>query len=219
MSDIPEPSQIAADEQRIGELLRAVEAPAPPGLKRRIVERNAARRPWWRGAPAFSLALAGAATAACVALVLALTSGSSVAAPTVMRTSQLALARPTGAASRGLVASGTNIAFPDWSARGWPGSGMRSDRLGGRAVTTEFYRGYHHGGTFGYSIVSGAPLRWGANGTTRVVHGERYTLISSGGAWIVTWVQDGHTCIIASRNASPRALVALAIAQERGTSA
>jgi hypothetical protein len=217
MSDIPEPSRIAADEQRIGELLRAVEAPAPSGLKQRIAERNAARRPWWQGAPAFSLALAGAAAAACVALVLALSSGSSaVAPPTVLRTSEVALARPTGPALRGVVASGTNIVFPDWSARGWPRAGMRSDRVGGRTVTTVFYRGYPHRGRFGYSIVSGTPLRSGANGTTRVVHGERYTLISTRGAWIVTWVQDGHTCIIASRSASPRALLALAIAQERG---
>ena len=38
----------------------------------------------------------------------------------------------------------------------------------------------------------------------REFSGERYQLISSGGARIVTWVQDGHTCILASRTAPAR---------------
>jgi hypothetical protein len=39
--------------------------------------------------------------------------------------------------------------------------------------------------------------------------------MQSGGAALVTWEQDGHTCILASRSAPSRALLALAIAQER----
>ena len=44
MSDIPDRDHVAADAQRVGALLRAVEAPAPADLKRRIVERNAAKK-------------------------------------------------------------------------------------------------------------------------------------------------------------------------------
>ena len=219
MSDIPDRAQIAADEQRIGELLRAVEAPAPSGLKRRIDERNAARAPWWRTAPAFGLGLAGAAAAACVALVLALSSGPSAVTPSVVGTSQLALAQPTAPMKRSTVAAGTNIAFPDWADRGWPIKGVRHDQLNGRAVTTVFYRAYQHAGMLGYSIVSGAPLPWGAEGATRVVKGGRYTVISSHGTQIVTWVEDGHTCLLASRTLPARTLLALAVAQEQGAAA
>jgi len=209
MSDIPDRAQIAADEQRIGELLRAVEAPAPAALKHRIATRNAARRPWWRGAPSIALGLAGAAAAACVALVLVLESSPSATPPTVVSASLVALERPTGPAPPRLVATGTNIAFPDWSTLGWPRSGSRSDQLGGRAITTEFYSS-PRSGTVGYAIVAGAPLSWGANGVTTNEGGQRYVTIVAGGAQIVTWVQDGHTCILASRSASPGALLRLA---------
>jgi hypothetical protein len=218
MSDIPDSNQIAADERRIGELLRAVEAPAPSGLQARIAARNE-RRPWWQGAPAFALGLAGAATAACAALVIVLTSSVSVAAPTVADASRPALARPTHQAPAGLVATGTNIAFPNKSARGWhwPSTGTRSDQLGGRAVTTVFYR--YEGNKVGYAIVAGAPLRWGANGIPTSTGGRRYAVILTDGARIVTWVQDGHTCIIASRTAAPQDLLALAGAEQHTTTA
>lgn len=213
MSDIPDRAQISADERRIGELLRAVEAPAPAALRHRITERinerNSARRPWWQGAPSIALGLAGAAAAACVALVLVLTSGTSATPPTVVSASLVALERPTGPAPARLVAAGTNIVFPDWSTLGWPRTGTRSDQLGGRAITTEFFDS-PGGGTVGYAIVAGAPLSWGANGVTTSEGGQRYALIVAGGAQIVTWVQDGHTCILASRTTSPGALLRLA---------
>jgi hypothetical protein len=189
MSDIPDQGQVAADEQRIAALLRAVEAPAPVSLQRAIAERAAApspaRKPWWRGAPAIGLGIAGAAAAACVALVLALTSGPAPAAPTVLHASLVALERPTGPAPASLVASGTSIVFPDWASLGWPRAGTRADRVGGRAVTTEFFRSYESG-TVGYAIVAGSPLPWGAGGTTTTEGGQRYAVIASGGATIVT---------------------------------
>ena len=130
-----------------------------------------------------------------------------------MRTAPLALARPDGRRLRAaLVAAGTRIAFPDWSARGWPSAGVRRDRLGGRAVTTEFYRS-DAPATIGYAIVSGAPLRWGSPAARCVAHGE-YRLLRAGGAGIVAWVQDGHTCVLASRSAPPATLLALAVAQD-----
>jgi hypothetical protein len=216
MSDLPDREQIAADERRIGELLHAVEAPAPSRLQARIEARNE-RRPWWQGAPGFALGLAGAASAACVALVIVLTSSTSVAGPTVAGASRLALAQPTQPVREGLVASGTDIAFPNWSSHGWPSTGMRSDELGGRAVTTVFYR--YEQRPVGYAIVAGAPLAPGAKAITTTAGGRRYAMISTDGAQVVSWVQDGHTCIIASRSASPRALLALARVEQRTTAA
>jgi hypothetical protein len=214
MGEYPESDRITADEERIDALLRAVEAPAPAALKSEIVARNASRAPRIRRVPAFALTFATACAAAALALVL----GSGAAAPTVMSAARVAFAGPTAATPATLVAAGTSITFPDWAARGWPSAGIRHDRMGGRSLTTEFYHSYD-AGTFGYVITSGPPLKWGASGTSRIVGGERYQLISSGGGEVVTWVQQGHTCIIASRSASPRTMLALAIAQERSTTA
>jgi hypothetical protein len=144
--------------------------------------------------------------------------GGGTTAPTALRASLVALARPTAPAPRSLVAAGTTIAFPQWSERGWPGVGTRSDRIGGRTVTTEFYRSYE-AGTLGYAIVSGAPVRWGAGGRTVTLRGAEYRVMNAGGAQIVAWVQDGHTCVLASRTATDAALVALAVAQDRGSPA
>jgi hypothetical protein len=217
MPDNPGRAQIASDEARIDALLRAVEAAAPSALTYRLTARNSARR-WWRSAPALSLGLAGAASAACVALILALTSGGAVAAPTVLRASLVGLARSTATAPHSLTAAGTRIAFPDWSARGWPSSGTRSDHVGGRTITTVFYRSTRFG-TLGYAIVAGAPLRHGARGVASTRNGEHYVSIAAHGEQIVTWVQDGHTCILASRTASLSALWDLAVSQRRGVSA
>lgn len=226
MGSIPEQPDrdlVAADEQRIGALLRAVEAPAPAALHRRIAELGAARRaprtrwPFLIGARAPAFALAGAFAAA-VAVVAVLALGSGTTPPTALRASLVALARPTAPAPRALVAAGTRIPFPQWSARGWPAVGTRSDRIGGRTVTTEFYRSYE-AGTLGYAIVSGAPVRWGAGGRTVSLHGAEYRVMNAGGAQIVAWVQDGHTCVLASRTATDAMLVALAVAQDRSAPA
>jgi hypothetical protein len=211
MDEIPDRDQIAADEARIGALLRAVEVPAPAGLTQAILARRAPRRS--RRVPAFALSFA---TACAVAVVVVLVAGGS-SAPSVVRAARVALAAPVAAAPATLTATGTSIRFPNWSTRGWPATGIRHDSVGGRSLTTEFYRSYE-AGTIGYTISSGAPLRWGSARVQKEVSGEVYELISSGGARIVTWVQDGHTCILASRTAGAQAMLALAAA-ERSTAA
>ena len=211
MSEHLEPDRVSADEQRLRALLRAVEAPAPGPLRARIADLNAelpARRRRRQPALAFGGAFATAAAAA-VALVLLLGGGG---APTAVRAAQLALAKPSAAAPARLTATGTEIAFPDWSTTGWPSTGVRHDSLGGRAVTTEFYRSA--GATIGYAIVSGAPLRWGSSGQQVTRSHAEYQLLRSGGANVVAWVQDGHTCVLASRSASSTTLLALAVEQD-----
>jgi hypothetical protein len=236
MSEHPDRDRVAADERQIGVLLRAVEAPAPAALHERIAaiaaERPPRRRLLGTGWPAprrggFPLGIArphafgwagafAAAVAVTVVLVLAL--GTSATPPTALRASLVALASPTAPAPRTLVAAGTTIPFPAWSARGWPAVGTRSDRIGGRTVTTEFYRSYD-GGTLGYSIVSGAPLGWGGGGRTVTRSGAEYRVLNADGAHIVAWVQAGHTCVLASRTATDPTLVALAVAQDSSSPA
>jgi len=215
MSEHPDRERVAADEQRIAALLHAVEAPAPAALHQRIAALNAASRARRRRPRAPVLGFAGAFAAAAVALTIVLVAGTG-SAPSALAASRLALERPTGPAPAALVAAGTTIAFPQWSNRGWPSAGARSDTLDGRRVTTEFYRSYD-AGTLGYAIVAGSPLRWGAGGRVVSRAGADYAVISSGGAQIVTWVQDGHTCVLASRTASAATLVALAVAQDGGS--
>ncbi len=207
----PDHELAAADERAIAALLSAVQAPAPAALHARIAALAAhPRRRARMRTPA--LALSGALVAA--AVVLAIVLPASPTAPTALRVSQIALERANAPASRSRLAAGTTIAFPQWSARGWPSQGMRSDRLGGRTVTTEFYRSYANG-TLGYAIVSGAPLRWGAGGSIVTRGGARYLLMSAAGAQVVAWVQDGHTCVLASRSAPAATLLALAVAEKR----
>jgi hypothetical protein len=141
-----------------------------------------------------------------------------VTPPTAFAAATVALKPSTGPAPGSLVAAGTTIAFPQWSARGWPSTGTRSDSLGGRSVTVEFYRSWA-AGTLGYAIVSGAPLHWGAAGHAVRRSGSSYWLMGRrAGAQIVAWVQDGHTCVLVSRSASSTALLALAVAQDRPSS-
>jgi hypothetical protein len=46
-------------------------------------------------------------------------------------------------------------------------------------------------------------------------YGVRFTLQQSGPARLISWVRSGHTCVIAGRAVSYRALLALATADER----
>lgn len=203
----PGRERAAADEQRIGALLRAVAVPAPPALQSRVAALAGEPR---RGRFTLSLALAGSLAAAAAVIAVALSGAP--AAPTALRISQIALERPTGPAPAALVAAGTRIVFPQWSARGWPSGGARRDRLDGRTVTTEFYNSYG-GGELGYSIVAGAALRWGAGGRIVTRSGGHYWLAGDGGAAIVAWVQAGHTCVLASRSTSSATLLELALAE------
>ncbi len=213
MSTMPGPPD--PDRDRLGELLRAVEAPAPAALHERVAELIAAgskRRPHHRRASV--LAPAAGFIVAVVALVIALGTGTITAPPTPQRVSQLALAAANAPAPATLIAAGTTISFPHWSH--WPAAGMRRDRIGGRTITTEFYSSYRSG-RIGYAIVSGAPvgLPSGGYGVNRVR--ERFW-VSGGeaGAHVVSWVQDGHSCVLASRSVAAATLLALAISQYSG---
>ena len=208
MPEQPDLDRALADQERMRALLRAVEAPAPAALHQRIAELAAPRPVRRRRRYRPALALAGGFA---LGIVLVFAFGGASEPPSAVRISTVALERPTGPAPRTLIAAGTTIVFPHWSSRGWPSRGVRRDRVGGRSVTTEFYSSYPDG-TVGYAIVAGTPLPWGASGRIVTRGGRRYLLARYGGAQIVTWVQDGHTCVLASRSAPAAMLLALAVA-------
>lgn len=102
------------------------------------------------------------------------------------------------------------LSFPDWQARyAWQATGLRRDRVGGRAVTTVSYR-YPGKATIAYAIVAGPPLGVGPGREVRL-RGERYRVFQRAGRRTVTWTQAGHTCVIDAPSAvSATELVKLA---------
>jgi hypothetical protein len=218
----PQLSSALAEQERAVTMLRALHEPAPAALHARVREMTdsdpATRRvPWWRR----SLFLpAATALAVAVAALVVLLAGSGSSAPTIPQTAHLALAAATSPAPaedalhRGqLRLRGGGIAFPYYGrSSGWTATGARADSLHGRRVVTVFYSA--HGRRVGYAIVSGSPLP--DNGGSVVTRsGVNYRLRRSGGAELISWRQDGHTCVIAGRAVSTSTLVSLASAEER----
>jgi hypothetical protein len=167
------------------------------------------------------LVLPGAtALAAAAAVVVVLLSGGS-SAPTVPAAARFALAASTMPAPpvdhsdpTDLTLKAAGIPFPAWGVKaGWVTNGARSDTAGGRKVTTVFYVD-PDGERIGYAIADGAPLS-GAHGSTVKRYGVNFTLQTSNGARIISWVRQGHTCVIAGRTVSYQRLVELATADEQ----
>jgi hypothetical protein len=213
-------------ESEIVELVRSIDVPAPRELHRRIdaliAERApAARRP----AAPLRLGLAGALALAviAVALVVGLSGGGGGSALTLRSAVALTLRSPTMPAptqnphnATELAADVEGVAFPYWEdSFGWRAAGARVDRLGGRKVTTVFYaRG--HGQWIGYAIVAGAAPQIGG-GIVREREGTSYRFSSVDGASVVTWLREGHLCVVAGHGVDEAALMALASWRERGT--
>jgi hypothetical protein len=207
---------IRSDTDAIGDLVRATAqtVEASPALRARVAEQRGRARSRRRLMPA----LAGALTAVAAVVVLTVAGGGTTG-PTVADAAGLALARPTApapapaAASREghvLQAQEGGIRFPDygWRWDGWRTTGVRRDRVGGRHMTTVTYRGPR--GDVGYTIVGGAPLAV-PKGTRTVHRGyEAYTVLRRDGATVVTWREDGHTCVVAGRGATAAELIRLA---------
>jgi hypothetical protein len=213
-------------------LVRSIDVSAPASLHDSVRELTAAasrpggrRRGRARVAPSSrpSALLVGAlASAAGLIAVLVLALGSSgPVTPTVLQASVLGLRPATTAAPEEnprapsqLAISAEGIAYPYWNRRfGWQTAGVRSDRLGGRRITTVFYANAA-GRRIGYSIVAGHALPIPAGGHAAVWHGVRFDVLHPGGATagatVVTWRRAGHTCILVGSRVSARTLLTLA---------
>ncbi len=220
----PELSAELAEQERAVTMLRALDQPAPASLRARLDEMTGAtgaaparRARRWR--PAFVLPGATVLAAAVAAVVVLVSGGGS--APTVPAAAKFALASATMAAPpvdtgdpRDLTLKAAGIPFPAWGKKaGWVSNGARSDTSNGRKITTVFYVD-PDGERIGYAITDGAPLS-GAHGSTVKRYGVNFTLQRSDGARIISWVRQGHTCVIAGRTVSYQRLVALATADEQ----
>ncbi len=209
----PELAGALAEQQRALALLSAIDASAPASLRARVqqlTEAKTAPSPVRR-----RRRLLGLVVPAAVVLTLAVivVFGGRASAPTVRQTVRLTLARatlptpPQDLAHPGRLELHVGaVQFPSWS--GWQPAGARTDELSGRRVVTVFYTragGYR----IGYAIVSGAPLRAIA-GRSVLLDGVRFTQAREGSAALVTWVQAGHTCVIAATTVASSQLAHLA---------
>ena len=107
------------------------------------------------------------------------------------------------------------VSFPYWEGRlGWRSTGSRSDRVGGRNVTTVFYAD-GHGHRIGYAIVAGSPPPRSAGGVVQWRGGTPYRLLAENGVPAVVWLRRGHLCVVSARGVSGATLLRLASWAER----
>jgi hypothetical protein len=186
---------------------------APPALRARI---EAARRPA-RRAPRRTLALGAALAAVAAVLLVVLLLPAGGGGPTVAAAAELA-ARPADDPAPAvlpadpalLAASVEDTAFPAWEEEfGWRATGQRADDLDGRDARTVAYA--KEGKTVAYTIVSGDALEdpEGAREVTR--DGVRLQEFSSDGRTAVTWLRDGHTCVLSGEGVDEDTLTKLAV--------
>jgi hypothetical protein len=209
-----EDSNLAAaiDEQRRAMTLirgAAAEVEAPLALRERLeadrarLARPRARRRW------FSVALAGAVTAAVLlAVVLAAPSG-----PTVDEAVAFASQPPSGPAppaqGKLLAAAQDGVAFPEWGAKfGWQAVGSHRGEVGGRPATTVYYE--KDGKQLAYTIVGGDALDPPDGGRTVEVEGTPVQLFSADGKPAATWERSGRTCVLVGAGVPDDTLTKLA---------
>jgi hypothetical protein len=221
MNDEPTPQ-----ESKLIEFMHAVDVRAPQELHERIEALVAARTSAPRRQPAtMRWGLSGAvAVAAIVAVLVVSLSGGGNSALTLRRAIALTLRPATMAApienphnGTMLEASVDGVAFPYWEESfGWRSTGARTDRMGGRTVTTVYYADSHHH-WIGYAIVAGTPAPPVGGGVIVQRDGTPYRFLTEDGAQVVTWLRDGHLCVVAGHGVSASTLLSLASWHGHGT--
>lgn len=100
------------------------------------------------------------------------------------------------------------VRFPDFAAKfGWKPVGVRTDELGGRDTRTVFYE--RDGERIAYTIVSGEQLKW-PDVDPVVRDGVKLRVFDANGRTVVTWLRDGHTCILSGEGVDGSTLSELA---------
>ncbi len=210
--------------------LHAIDVRAPQELHDRIDALVAERTPARRRPRLIGWQLAGglALAAAVVVLVavIAVGGGGGGGSRLTMREAVALTLRPATAPAPAedrrnagrLAVSVGGVAFPYWGDLGWRSTGTRSDRVGGRMVTTVFYAN-GRGQRVGYAIVAGTPAPAVGGGAVSWRDGTRYRLLVQNGSHVVSWQRAGHLCVVAGRGVGSATLLALAGWQEGGTTA
>ncbi len=218
------------NESELIEYVRSNDVRAPDELHRKVDALVKARSPAarWRlsadregptGRSRFALGFAATIAIAAVLVVVVAGGlrGGGSATPSVRQTAALTLRAattpaPAESTSRHgqLSVAVDGVAFPYWEDHfGWRSTGARSDRLDGRTVTTVFYEDAR-GRRLGYAIVAGTPAPPTSGGTVIWRDGVPYRLLSENGAHVITWLRDGHLCVVSGRGVDNATLLRLA---------
>jgi hypothetical protein len=188
---------------------------APAALRARIEASRPKRAVLVRRRVGYAGGLAAALAAVALALVLALPSGapggpsvSDAAALAARGPMQLAPA-PDPANPRGrLYQNVGEVYFPNWSTSfGWRAVGARTDQLQGHQAVTVYYE--WHGVRIAYTIVSAPALAQPAAHRT-VLNGTELRTLTLNGRLVVTWREDGDTCVLSGSGISAAELQKLA---------
>ena len=220
-------------ESELVEFVRSIDVPAPHSLHRQVESLIAGRSQLARrgrvsgsssrGAPSLGparrLAAAGSlAAVAAVAVAIASSSGGGASSALSLREASSLTLQPATASAPSesmsnraqLRASVDGVSFPYWGERfGWRSTGARTDRVGGRAVTTVFYAD-RRGRRIGYAIVAGTPAPRSTGGVVAWREKTPYRLLTENGTAVVTWLRDGHLCVVSGRGVSSATLLRLA---------
>jgi hypothetical protein len=219
-------------DSELVEFVRKIDERAPDSVHQHVQSLVAAssgragrRRPRMFGAddgrrartrPRIAALGAIAAAVIAVAIVASLSSGGS-SGLSIRAASALTLSPATAPAPIDspahhdqLAAAVDGVAFPYWEDHfGWSSIGARTDRVAGRAITTVFYSDAR-GRRIGYAIVAGTPAPRVSGGVTMWRGGTPYRLLAENGVQVVSWLRDGHLCVISGRGVSGATLLRLA---------
>jgi hypothetical protein len=107
------------------------------------------------------------------------------------------------------------LPFPYWEDRfGWKATGVRSDDVEGRPLTTVFYRS--HGRRIAYTIVPGTRLPAVAGAGTITRSGIVVHMYTDDRRLIATWLRRGHTCVLSGIDVPLATLLELAVWRSHG---
>jgi hypothetical protein len=203
-------------ESELIELLHAADVRAPDSLHRSVqaMVQGRGRGARWRGVLLGGSLAAAAAVVVVLALLLA---GGGSQRLTVEQATAVTLRAATQPApgedphAHGqLTETVDGVAFPYWKdAFGFKARGARTDTIDGRKLITVFYAD-SHGQSIGYAIASGPPLPGASGGEVQMREGTDYRAATEKGVRVVTWVRDGHLCILTAHDVSFATLVELA---------
>jgi hypothetical protein len=213
---------VAAQRQALRAIYAAATERAPASLRARVAlaQPPARRAGPSRLAAGLGTALVGAGAAAVVAVVVVVGGGS--ASPTVAQAAVLTSRLPQMGVAEPALDTGTlpgvravGLTYPYWEDHfGYKAQGVRRDSLNGRRVTTVFYsRGASQ---VAYEIVSGPPLRQGGTFSSTSLQGVELRSMATPAGQVVSWLRDGHTCILIGSHTSLSALQNLAAWREGG---
>ncbi|WP_372790736.1 hypothetical protein [Paraconexibacter sp.] len=194
----------ARGAEAIARAVASPEAQAPARLRESLeAQRGGARTRRARSRLGWLGVLAGGVAAVVIAVVVISGGSGGPGGPSVFQVAAVARLAPTkpapssvGGLQPKLEAEVSGVPFPDWRQEfDWEATGRRDDTVDGRSVTTVTYRN-RDGVELAYAIVDGDALPAPDAGREIQRRGFSYRVVRRDERTVVTWEEQGHTCVI-----------------------